>query len=106
VQLRVELLEVVAGSLDDIVAAAMAASARAVTTPPWMTPSGLPSSARAAISYVASPRLKATRFIPKVLDTGERSSPHLVFSNSSSTTPWLISLPFRSKLLTGNVTLE
>ena len=34
----------------DVVAAAMAASASAVTTPPWITPSGLPSSEAAAIS--------------------------------------------------------
>ena len=33
-----------------VVAAAIAASASAVATPPWITPSGLPSSARASIS--------------------------------------------------------
>jgi hypothetical protein len=68
-----------------VVAAAIAASASAVATPPWITPSGLPSSARAAISYTASPRPNSTSRMSRVSETGERSFPALVCSSIWST---------------------
>ncbi len=46
----IALVWISSSSSTEVVAAAIAASASAVTTPPWMTPSGFPSSAAASIS--------------------------------------------------------